>query len=127
MRRSTRSHQRLLQDDDGDPLLGVANLFDAAMVFAVALLLTIVTRVGKTSSPADPDVNAHDAPTLERLLHSRELPRLRTSEREGGGQGVRLGTAYQLENGDVVYVPEGGARTSPPSTASNPTHRKESR
>ena len=29
-------------DDDEDPLNGVANLFDAAMVFAVALLVAIL-------------------------------------------------------------------------------------
>jgi hypothetical protein len=31
---------------------------------------------------------------------------LNMTEKIAGGQGTRMGTAYQLESGQVVYVPE---------------------
>ena len=37
------AYRRLLETSDDDPLSGVANLFDVAIVFAVALLLALVT------------------------------------------------------------------------------------
>ena len=35
---------RLLDSGDDDPMQTVANLFDVAMVFAVALMVALVTR-----------------------------------------------------------------------------------
>jgi hypothetical protein len=32
--------------------------------------------------------------------------RLRPTTDTASGEGVRLGTAYRLANGDIVYVPE---------------------
>ena len=40
-----RAHQRLLAGVDENPLTGVANLFDVAMVFAVALLMALIVRL----------------------------------------------------------------------------------
>ena len=79
MRRKRRSS--LLQEDDGDPLSVVVNLFDVAMVFAVSLMVAMVMHIstykasGKTTDGT-------------------------------GQQGKRLGTAYQLEDGRIIYVPD---------------------
>ncbi|MHC1580393.1 DUF2149 domain-containing protein [Methanopyrus sp.] len=45
-----RRRRRFLGGDDGDddPLTGVANLFDAAMVFALAFILTMSASYGLT-------------------------------------------------------------------------------
>ena len=44
-----RHRRRLLgADDDGDPMSVVGNLFDVAMVFAVALMVALVTRYDMT-------------------------------------------------------------------------------
>lgn len=41
--------RRLLQNnDDNDPMSVVSNLFDVAMVFAVALMVALVTRFNMT-------------------------------------------------------------------------------
>ena len=38
---------------------------------------------------------------------------LNMTEKMAGGQGSRMGTAYRLESGQVVYVPENATRASP--------------
>ena len=38
---------------------------------------------------------------------AKKLPHYRVSREEISGDGVRLGTAYRLKSGDVVYVPDG--------------------
>ena len=46
MKRKRRS--TLLTEDDGDPLSVVVNLFDVAMVFAVALMVAMVMNMNMT-------------------------------------------------------------------------------
>ena len=40
----------LLTDDDGDPLSGVVNLFDVAMVFAVSLMVAMVMHLNMSEA-----------------------------------------------------------------------------
>ncbi len=93
-----------------DPLAGLVNLFDLWMVFSIALLLALVghlqERDAGTSSAAAADNSS--APTnLDEILESRrKLPQFRVSHEQLTGSGERLGTAYRLQSGDVVYVPD---------------------
>jgi len=102
----------LLEDqEDSDPMSGVANLFDTAMVFAVALLLALVVsynvpellqpqaNVTIVKNPGDPDMQII-------IKDKSQIQVLNMTERIAGGQGSRMGTAYRLESGQVVYVPE---------------------
>jgi len=45
---------------------------------------------------------------LERLLQAAELDLVikKVTDKKLNGEGTRLGTAYQLNDGKVVYVPE---------------------
>jgi len=45
---------------------------------------------------------------LERLLQASELDLVikKVTDKKLNGEGTRLGTAYQLNDGKVVYVPE---------------------
>jgi len=36
----------------------------------------------------------------------RKIQAMRMTREEAAGKGVRLGTAYQLEDGSMIYVPE---------------------
>ena len=59
--------RRLLRkEEDSDPMSVVSNLFDVAMVFAVALMVALVSRY----------------------------------------KGKKVGIAYELDNGEIIYVPE---------------------
>ena len=101
-RRARRARRGLaLASTDEDPLTGLANLFDAGMVFALALLVSLI------SYNRLPDSASEGTPQLEDLQHQgRLLERFRVSNEELQGEGQRLGTAYRLKNGEVVYVPE---------------------
>jgi hypothetical protein len=48
--RKDRRRNALLQGQDEDPMQSVANLFDVAMVFAVALMVALVTLVNSVFS-----------------------------------------------------------------------------
>ncbi len=87
-----------LGDPGGDPLAIVANLFDVAVVFAVGLLVALALSTVGQLVPQEPDsVTPADY---------RRLPRYRIGSRTLRGEAVRLGTAYRLATGEVVYVPE---------------------
>ena len=46
---------------------------------------------------------------MQRILsRARKLPHYRVSRDELSGEGTRLGTAYRLKSGEVVYVPDDG-------------------
>jgi hypothetical protein len=47
------------------------------------------------------------------------ITRYRATKEEMAGTGRRLGTAYQLQSGEVVYVPESPASTPPAPAASS--------
>jgi len=108
-----RRHRLGLLDDpdDDDPISGVANLFDTAMVFAVALLLALVVsynvpellepqaNVTIVKNPGDPNMQI----IIKDMSHIQVL---NMTGKIAGGQGNRMGTAYRLESGQVVYVPE---------------------
>ena len=40
------------------------------------------------------------------VKRGERMEKLEASELRGAGKGTRLGIAYRLESGDVVYVPE---------------------
>jgi len=48
MARKARRPNKLMQGEDTDPLTVVVNLFDVAMVFAVALMVAMVMNMNMT-------------------------------------------------------------------------------
>lgn len=99
--------------DDGDPLGGVVNLFDASMVLVVALLLALagsasLAEVAARMSTRDITiVTDPGGPDMEMIVkRGNRIERLRSSDERGSGRGQRLGVAYRLESGEVIYVPE---------------------
>jgi len=101
----------ILDDDEEDPLGGVANLFDAAMVFAVALLVALVVSYNVPELlDADASVtivkNPGD-PNMQVIIKDKETIKvMNMTEQIMGGQGSKIGTAYRLETGEVIYMPE---------------------
>jgi len=101
----------ILDDDEEDPLGGVANLFDAAMVFAVALLVALVVSY---NVPELLDANASVTivknpgdPNMQVIIKDKETIKvMNMTEQIMGGQGSKIGTAYRLETGEVIYMPE---------------------
>lgn len=100
---------------DEDPLAGIANLFDVSVAFIVALLIALFALF---SSGKLLDKNSNV--TLVKQTESGEMEIItkqgaqikvqKVTDKTLTGQGTRLGTAYRLANGQVVYVPDDEAK-----------------
>lgn len=108
-----RRKGNFLAEDDGDPLSVVVNLFDVAMVFAVSLMVAMVMHMNMTEVFGQEDYTIVKNPGKDNMeIISKEGKKINTYKASGestdgaGKQGKRLGTAYQLENGQIIYVPE---------------------
>lgn len=108
-----RRQSRLSHDDDDDPMSVVGNLFDAAMVFAVALMVALVTHYKMTEMFSTEDFTVVKNPGQDNMeiisKKGKRIERYTPSENQdaqSGDKGKRVGIAYQLENGEIIYVPE---------------------
>ncbi|WP_397571726.1 DUF2149 domain-containing protein [Schlesneria sp. T3-172] len=103
MRRKVRRWEAASEDD---PLAGLVNLFDLWMVFSIALLLALVSasRTRELGSAASPEAAATTEVTPSE--QQTRLDQFRVSHEKLKGEGQRLGTAYRLKSGEVVYVPD---------------------
>ena len=105
---------RLLHNQtDSDPMGTVANLFDVAMVFAVALMVALVTRFNMTEMFSKEDFTMVKNPGKENMeiitKEGEKINRYTPSEdqdKKEGKRGKKVGIAYELDNGEIIYVPE---------------------
>ena len=106
--------RRLLnKDEDNDPMSVVSNLFDVAMVFAVALMVALVSRYNMTEMLSQEDFTMVKNPGKENMeiitKEGEKINRYTPSEDQDskiGKRGKKVGIAYELENGEIIYVPE---------------------
>jgi hypothetical protein len=98
--------RRLRLSDPGhdDPLEGMANLFDLGVVFALGFGIAILAQVSKHDPARAAEALQKSAEEVPEQAAS--LKRFRSTDENLGGNGTRLGTAYRLADGEVVYVPE---------------------
>lgn len=106
-----RRKRLIVEEDDEDPLGGVANLFDVAMVFAVALLVALVASYNvpeMLDSSSDLTVVKNPGqPNMQVIIkEGQTIKVLNMTEEISGGQGSKMGTAYRLQSGEIIYVPD---------------------
>ncbi len=94
-----------------DPLAGVANLFDASIAFIVAMMLALFAAwnmLDLLDPNSEVTIAKKGADGKVEILTKKgsEIKVSRVSDQPLSGAGKRLGTAYQLPDGKVVYVPE---------------------
>lgn len=111
-RRRDRRTGLINNEDEQNPLTGVANLFDIAMVFSVALLIALVMsyQLPELLSPTD-DITIVKNPGQKDMTiiiknPGKPIEIMNMTEQIGGGTGEALGTAYKLADGRVIYVPQ---------------------
>lgn len=110
--RRLRRRESFFKGDDGDPLSVVVNLFDVAMVFAVALMVAMVIHLNMTEVFTKEDFTIVKNPGKENMeiitKEGNKINKYTPSEQASPGQkkGKRVGIAYELENGEIIYVPE---------------------
>jgi hypothetical protein len=99
--------------DNDNPLELLTNLFDVAMVFAVALMVALVAHynmseiftkesytIVKNPGTDDMEIITKEGNTIKKYTQSEN------NAPTSGNKGRRVGTAYQLENGEIIYIPE---------------------
>ncbi|MDE5624312.1 MAG: DUF2149 domain-containing protein [Alistipes sp.] len=103
----------LRRDEESDPMSVVSNLFDVAMVFAVALMVALVSRYNMTEMFSQEDFTMVKNPGKENMeiitKEGQKINRYTPSEEQNpqsGTRGKRVGIAYELDNGEIIYVPE---------------------
>ena len=103
----------LKKEDDNDLMSVVGNLFDVAMVFAVALMVALVARFNMTEMFSKEDFTMVKNPGTEKMeiitKKGEKIEKYTPSEdspSDKSSRGKRVGTAYQLESGEIIYVPE---------------------
>ncbi|MDO4789553.1 MAG: DUF2149 domain-containing protein [Porphyromonas sp.] len=101
------------KEEDSDPLSVVVNLFDVAMVFAVALMVAMVMHMNMTEVFTQEEFTVVKNPGKEDMeiitKKGNKIEKYTPSSEQtdaSGSKGRRVGVAYELENGEVIYVPE---------------------
>lgn len=111
--RIKKRHTDIFKDEeDNDPISSLANLFDISMVFAVALMVALVsawkmddmftkskTTIIKNPGKENMEIIVKDGQKIEKYKASDVTSK-------GDGKGKKVGTAYQLESGEIIYIPE---------------------
>ena len=98
--------------EESDPLSIVVNLFDVAMVFAIALMVAMVMNMNmaevftkeeftivKNPGKDNMEIITKEGGKINKYVHS-------DSNNTSQKRGKRVGVAYQLENGEIIYIPE---------------------
>lgn len=113
MSRKTRRSSSLRQAEEQDPLSVIVNMFDVAMVFAVSLMVAMVMHMNlteflgkesfsivKNPGKENMEIITKEGGKVQRYTPSKE------QTKHSGKQGRKVGIAYELENGEIIYVPE---------------------
>jgi hypothetical protein len=96
---------------DDDPLTGVANLFDIGLVFIVGLLMTLFSAYRLQDlfdQTSEITIMKQNASGQMEIITKKgtKIKATRVTRDTARGRGTRLGVAYRLENGAMVYVPD---------------------
>ena len=99
-------------DRNGDPLDGIVNLFDVAIVLAVGFLVAALTAAGVSGLLTSKNMTIVTNPgTPQMQVIVKEGDQITKLDMQTGAQvqgvGTLIGSFYKLADGTVVYVPAG--------------------
>ena len=106
-------------DRNGDPLDGIVNLFDVALVLAVGFLVAALSAAGLSGLLTNQNMTIVTNPgTPQMQVIVKEGDHIAKLDMANGAQvqglGTLVGSFYKLADGTVVYVPAGAL---PPAEA----------
>ncbi len=113
-------------DRNGDPLDGVVNLFDVAIILAVGFLLAALTGIGLTGILSSKNVTIVTNPGQSDMqVITKKGTQITKLSLKGGqqvsGVGTLIGQFYRLPDGTTVYVPSSGSSAGQSSGTSGST------
>jgi hypothetical protein len=96
---------------DNDPMSGVANLFDIGLVFIVGLIVTIFAAYHLQELFSEKSeftiMKKNENGEMEIITKKgKKIKAIKVTKNKSKGHGEKLGIAYRLEDGSMVYVPE---------------------
>jgi hypothetical protein len=99
-------------DRNGDPLDGIVNLFDVAIVLAVGFLVAALSAAGVSGLLTNQNMTIVTNPgTPQMQVIVKEGDQIVKLDMANGAQvqglGTLIGSFYKLADGTVVYVPSG--------------------
>ena len=113
-------------DRNGDPLDGIVNLWDVAIVLAVGFLVAALSAAGVTGLLTSKNMTIVTNPgTPQMQVIVKDGDKITKLDMQSGqqvaGAGTLMGSFYKLADGTVVYVPAGqtapsGATPAPGAT-----------
>ena len=101
-------------DRNGDPLDGIVNLFDVAIILAVGFLVAALAAAGMSGILTNQNMTIVTNPgTPQMQVIVKEGNKITKLDMQSGatvqGMGTLIGSFYKLADGTVVYVPSGQA------------------
>ena len=102
-----RRIRRSLGRSDDDPLEGVANFFDIGVIFSLGFMAAMLAHQSQGGGSPSSASGARQEVKVDQ--DKRKTARFDTSRDKLSGEGERLGTAYRLKSGEMVYIPDGQA------------------
>jgi hypothetical protein len=111
--RFVKRHRRFDKYDEPleDPISGVANLFDASIVFIVSMMVALFmayNMIDLLDPKSEVTITKKTADGRVEIItkKGKEIKARKVTDKGLSGEGKRLGTAYQLKDGRMIYVPE---------------------
>jgi len=107
------------ESPEEDPLSGIANLFDVSVVFIVGLMISLFSiyrMADLVDAKSDVTMVKTNAQGEREIIVKKgtQITAYKVTGKMTSGNGERLGTAYRLSNGQVIYVPEAESDASKP-------------
>ncbi len=99
--RGNRRGRRMRLREEGDPLSGVANLFDVAMIFALGLMVMVLMQMGMQEALTNPEK------MKEIIEHGKVMEMSPTEEQVTvTGDIDESGTLYEVKQpgGESAYI-----------------------
>lgn len=97
----------------GDPMEMIGNLFDVSVVFITGLVIALVTAYSfQDLLRVDSNVTIVTQNDQGEMVvvdkRGKEIKARKVTRKQLSGEGERLGVAYRLKDGKVIYVPDDG-------------------
>jgi len=114
-----RKHTKLA-DSHPDPMDGMANLFDVAILIGVGFMVMAMSSFGLKELITKQDVTIVKNPgTAQMEIITKadgKIKTLKRTDKSAEGKGAAVGTVYQLDDGRMVWIP-GNGESAPTSSA----------
>lgn len=98
----------LFEEHDEDPFIAVVNLIDVLLVIIAALFLVVANNPLSPFGADDVTVISNPGTAEMEIIikKDKEIKRYEAKGESDVGAGIKVGTAYQLPDGSMVYIPE---------------------